>query len=382
MQESTEQRFIDASRRDEHVVETAIEIQQIPAPTFDEQRRSDLVRRRLEALGLDGVEQDALGNVYACRPGLHRRPGVLLAAHLDTVFPQGTDLTVRREGPRVFGPGIGDNSLGVAALVHLAEACQLADLPNTADIWFVADVGEEGLGNLRGMRAAVDKLAGRYTSVVAIEGSGFGRVYHRAIGVKRLRVAAHTAGGHSWADYGAPSAVHTLVKAASALVDLPLPSQPRTTLNIGVITGGTSVNTIAEEAHFLLDLRSEQQSELDQVVARVRAALAALPAGGATLTVEEVGSREAGDIDVGQPLPRAAAAALEAVGADVVWGSGSTDANVPLGRGIPAVCIGITDGGNAHRLDEYIDTGNVGRGMEALARLVWQLVGHDSAPVC
>ncbi len=379
MQKSTEQSFIDAIRRDEHVVETAIKIQQIPAPTFDEQRRSELVRRRFEALELDEVEQDALGNVYACRHGLHRRPGVLLAAHLDTVFPQGTDLNIRRDGTRVFGPGIGDNSLGLAALLHLAAACQLVDLPNKADIWFVADVGEEGLGNLRGMRAAVDKLAGQYTSVVAVEGSGFGRVYHRAIGVKRLRVAAHAAGGHSWADYGAPSAVHALVKAASVLVDLPIPSQPRTTLNIGVIAGGTSVNAIAEEAHFLLDLRSEQQSELDKLVSRVNTALAALPTGGATLAIDEVGSREAGAIEIHQPLPQAAAAALEAVGADVVWGSGSTDANVPLARGIPAVCIGITDGGNAHRLDEYIDTTNVTRGMEALARLTWQLVGPDSA---
>ena len=377
MDEPAEQLF-RAMRDDDRVVETAIQIQQIPAPTFEERRRSDYIRQRFEALGLAGVEQDDLGNVYGCRRGSLGRPGVLLAAHIDTVFPLTTDLAIRREDPLIWGPGLGDNSLGVAALVHLAAACQQVALPNSADIWFVADVGEEGMGNLRGIRAAIHKLDGRHTSVIAVEGTGFGRVYHRAIGVKRLRVEARAAGGHSWADFGAPSAVHTLVRAAAALVDLPVPSQPRTTFNIGVIEGGTSVNSIAEHAHFLLDLRSEQQSVLDELVSHVTETLAT-PSGGAeaTLLVVDVGSREAGQIGVEHPLPSAAAAGLHAVGKEVVWGSGSTDANAPLGQGIPAICIGIADGGNAHRLDEYIDTSNVGRGMEALARLVWQLVGHD-----
>ena len=368
------QLLIDQIRNDGAVAQTAMEIQQIPAPTFAEGPRAADVRRRMAALGLTDIDRDDVGNIYACRRGLDQRPGILLAAHLDTVFPEATDLTVRHTEGRIYGPGVGDNSLGVAALLHLAKALNAVAAPHSAPIWFVADVGEEGLGDLRGMRAAVDRLAGRVNAVIAIEGSGFGRVYHRAIGVRRLRVELRTPGGHSWADFGAPSALHLLIEVAAAVAKLPLSEEPRTTLNIGVMHGGTSVNTIAEEAHFLLDLRSENQSALLDLLAEVRRTVGRIslpPDASAKLTL--VGERDGGAIPETHPLASAAAAALREVGAEAVWGSGSTDANVPLSRGIPAVCIGITTGGNAHRLDEYIETANIQRGMEALARLVWIL---------
>ena len=358
------------------VAETAIEIQQIPAPTFAEQARADDVRRRFERIGLADVAQDETGNVYGCRRGQGTGAGIVLAAHLDTVFPIETDLTVRRDGNVLHGPGIGDNSLGVAGLLHIATIFEAADVANQADIWYVADVCEEGLGDLRGMRAALDKFENNIGAVIAIEGAGFGRIYHRAIGVTRLRVEARAPGGHSWADYGAPSAIHLLVEIAAALAHLPMPLTSRATLNIGVIQGGTTVNAIAESAHFLLDLRSEQQSTLETLLESVKEAIGMVPCPeGAAVSITTVGKRESGSIPLTAPLAQAAAAALAAVGVDVVWGSGSTDANVPLARGIPAICVGLAHGGNAHRLDEHLDITDLRRGMEALVRLVW-IIAH------
>lgn len=356
------------------IEQMAIAIQQIASPTFEERRRSDEVRRRFEAIGLKSVDQDDLGNVYGCRPGKVALPGLVLAAHLDTVFPASTDLAVHRDGALLFGPGIGDNSLGIAAVLRLAAALIRSRAPNRTDIWFVADVGEEGMGDLRGMRGAIDRLGERAGSVIAVEGFGFGRVYHRAIAVRRLRIAARAIGGHSWADYGAPSAIHLLVEIAAAIGQVSVPETPRSTLNIGVMQGGTSVNTIAQDAFLLLDLRSEDQTTLDDLERAVRASIegVSVPAG-ASVIVDVVGSREGGAIPESHPLARAAAEALREIGADVEWGSGSTDANLPLARGIPAICVGVTTGANAHRLDEYIDLRDVPRGMAALVRLVWKL---------
>ncbi len=356
------------------LLDAAIEIQQVAAPTFAEGPRSALVRRHYSRLGLQSIAQDELGNVYACRPGRTAAPGIMLAAHLDTVFSQETDLTIRREGGRIYGPGLGDNSLGVAAIIQLASALQAIDAPNVVDIWFVADVGEEGLGNLRGMRAAVDRLGDRVDGVIAVEGFGFGRIYNRAISVRRLQIEARAPGGHSWADYGAPSAIHLLVQVAAAIVGVPITDNPRSTLNIGVLEGGTSVNAIAEVAKLLLDLRSEDQAALEALAASVRRAIDSVPVpSDASITSTIVGQRDGGAIPEHHPLATAAAEALRAEGATVVWGSGSTDANVPLARGIPAICVGVTEGGNAHRIDEYIETEPLPRGMAALGRLVWRL---------
>lgn len=361
------------------LLETAIAIQQVAAPTFAEGRRATLVRQHFAQIGLDSVAQDDLGNVYGRRPGRSGGPGLMLAAHLDTVFPADTDLTIRHDVRRLYGPGLGDNSLGLAAIIRLAAAWQEVDAPNSGDIWFVADVGEEGLGDLRGMRAAMDRLTHHAAAVIAVEGFGFGRVYNRAISVRRLRIEARAQGGHSWADYGVPSAVHVLAQIAAAIVAVPVDETPRTTLNIGILEGGTSVNTIADHAHLLLDLRSEDQAALDALAARVEAAVARVHVPeSVTLAHSVVGQRDGGAISEQHPLARAAAAALADVGVDVVWGAGSTDANVPLARGIPAICIGITEGGAAHRIDEYIETEPLARGMAALGHLVWRLTcAHD-----
>jgi len=360
------------------IVETAIAIQQIPAPTFDEARRGVDVAERMRALGLADVRIDAIGNVYGRRAGRAGGPGLLVAAHLDTVFPAGTDLAVRRDGARIYGPGLGDNSLGVAALLHLAQALGQADVTNAGEIWFVANVGEEGLGDLRGMRAAVDTLGNRIGAAIALEGCDPGRIIHAGLGVRRYQISAAADGGHSWSDFGAPSAIHALVRLAAQLTQIEVSQEPRSSFNIGVIEGGSSVNTIAERAALLLDLRSTTPAALgtlirqvEEIVARARDAEP-----GVTFAIEIVGDRPAGSIPREHPLAQLAGAAYLAEGLGAVYEIASTDANIPLGRGIPAVCVGVCDGGNAHRLDEYIAPARLPSGMRAL---LWLALAATSA---
>ncbi len=350
---------------------TAIEIQQVPAPTFAERPRSILVSQRMQALGLHDVEIDELGNVYGRRPGIAEHPALLISAHLDTVFPADTDLSIRYEGERVYGPGIGDNSVGVAGLLRLAEIYQRCDLPTSGDIWFVANVGEEGLGDLRGMRAVVERLRTRIGGVIVIEGCDFGSLHHQAIGVRRFRIEANGPGGHSWGNFGTPSAIHVLVRLAARLTELQVPVSPRTTFNIGMISGGTSVNTIAHHASMLLDLRSVSSAVLSDLVSEVYRLVeeATLDQPEVHLQIIKVGDRPSGAIPREHPLVQAAVAAYQMVGAQISFQQSSTDANIPLSLGIPAICVGLTDGGNAHRTDEYILPMNLGRGMQALLLL-------------
>lgn len=353
------------------VLETALAIQQVPAPTFDEAERSEFVRRRFVDLGLQDVVVDDLGNVYGRRPGRARRQALLIAAHLDTVFPRNTDLAIRFEGERVYGPGLGDNSTGIAGLIHLAQTMQEFDLPNAADLWFVANVGEEGLGDLRGMRAVIKQLRDRVGAVIVLEGCDFGTLHHQAIGVRRYRIAVSAPGGHSWGNFGSPSAIHVLVRLAARITELNVPQTPRTTYNIGVIEGGTSVNTIAQHASMLLDMRSVSPFALDALVAQVDELVRSIAVDYANVQVAAniVGDRPSGSIAREHPLVQAATTAYQLVGATVSYQQSSTDANIPLSLDIPAVCMGLTDGGNAHRRDEYIIPASLGRGMQALLLL-------------
>lgn len=348
------------------IIDEAVAIQQIPAPTFAERPRADYVQSQFGACGLSDVTQDSLYNVYGRLPGRDAAlPALCIAAHTDTVFAAHTDLKIQRSNSRIIGPGIGDNSLGVAALLGAMRL--LAKVPRAADIWFVANTREEGLGDLGGIRAAVAALRPWLGSFIILEGLAFGQVYTAGICVRRLRISAHTAGGHSWLHYGQPSAVHALVRFAARLTDLTPPTSPRTTYNIGLIEGGQSVNSIATDANLTLDMRSEAAAPLATLEAEVRRLLDANAVPGVEFRVEVVGDRPAGSILTTHPLARAAAEALEATKTTPAFHSGSTDANYPLAVGLPAVTIGITTGGNAHRLDEFIDLPPVARGM-------WQLL--------
>lgn len=354
----------------ERLLERAIAIQQIAAPTFAEQQRAQYVFAEFKNLGLSEVEIDELGNVYGKRRGKNQTPPLLVSAHTDTVFPAQTDLKVTRTRERLSGPGIGDNSLAVASLLELAQILNEAKIETTSEVWFCANVCEEGLGDLRGMKRVMERWGQTIKAAIVIEGMSFGKVYHSAIGVHRFRITAKADGGHSWGDYGNPSAIHGLIKLANKITELEITKKPKTTFNIGVIHGGTSVNTIAQEASLDLDMRSENTETLYELVKRVENLIAAHNSKEVRLTYETTSQRPAGSIPVSHPLVQLAAESLRAVGTEPEFHTGSTDANVPLSQGVPAVVLGICEGDNAHRLDEYIETAKAGEGMRQLVLTV------------
>jgi di/tripeptidase len=241
------------------------------------------------------------------------------------------------------------------------------------DIWLVANVCEEGLGDLRGMRTVVDRFGSQPMAYIVLEGMALGQVYHRGLGVRRYQISAKTPGGHSWVDYGSPSAIHELITLASSITQLHLPDQPRTTLNIGKFTGGVSVNTIAPEAHLELDLRSEDLQVLEYISAQVESLAAGAQRSGVQIQARLIGSRPAGEISSEDRLVRLACKCLEQVGLQPRLNIGSTDANVPLSQGLPSICVGLTVGAGAHTLQEYIYIQPLSLGLTQLACLVEQL---------
>jgi tripeptide aminopeptidase len=354
----------------QRVLDQAVAIQQIPSPTFQESRLAAFVYDGFAGEGLADVTMDQLGNVYGCLRGYGSVRPLVVSAHLDTVFPASTDLTLRREPGKIYGPGIGDNSLGVAGLFGLLWILRQQDASLPGDIWFVANVGEEGLGDLRGMRAVADRFGNAVRAYLILEGMALGQVYHRALGVQRFRITTRTTGGHSWVDFGRPSAIHELAALVTRLTNLSLPSKPRTSLNVGVIAGGTSVNTIAPEASLELDLRSEAERTLKVLVERVKELVALANQPDVQVTANLIGSRPAGRISADHPLVMLAKRCLEDRGITPNLCIGSTDANIPLSRGLPAVCIGLTSGHGAHTVKEYINTEPLAAGFSQLAALV------------
>lgn len=355
------------------VIDLAIQIQQIPAPTFSEGQRAEFVRDLFRQEGLKEVSMDSLGNVFACFPsGSNAKSNkpLVAVAHMDTVFPAKINLQVRKEAGKIFGPGLGDNSLGVAALFGLIWSLRERKIELKNDMWLIADVGEEGLGDLRGMRGVVERFSSNVIGYLVIEGLALGHVYHRAIGVQRYRITARTAGGHSWSDYGQPSAVHELAALVTQLASLTLPREPRTTLNVGTISGGTGINVLASEAICELDLRSENPSVLGKIISQAEHLIQASNRRDVQVTAEVIGQRPAGEISVDHPLVKTAMNCARDQGLDPILTSGSTDANIPLNKGIPAVVMGVTTGGGAHSTHEFIDIEPVRKGLEGLVNFV------------
>ncbi|HEY9151518.1 MAG TPA: M20/M25/M40 family metallo-hydrolase [Anaerolineales bacterium] len=357
----------------ERFLDLAVQIQQIAAPTFDEKQRAEFVCQRFIQEGLKDVSIDSVNNVYARLDGKSNLKPLIISAHMDTVFPLGTSLHATRDDERIYGPGIGDNSLGVAALFGLIWMLRERKIKLQNDVWFVGNVGEEGLGDLRGMKAVVDRFGENVKAYLVIEGMSLGHVYHRAIGVRRYRVTAKTAGGHSWSDYGQPSAVHEAAKLVTQIASLSVPVNPRTTLNIGKISGGTGINVLASEATFELDLRSESMEALTALIQQVEELIRSANKEGVKIEFEVIGARPAGEISAEHPLIRLAEECLREQGIKAELTSGSTDANIPLSRGYPATVLGVTTGGGAHTVHEYMDVGPVEKGMEQLVKFVEKL---------
>ena len=348
------------------VLALAQEIAAVSAPTGDEWRRSELVRGMMETLSFDQIESDDLGDVVGRMQGLSEQPRLLIAAHLDTVFPTDTPLTITSDETRSFGPGIGDNCLGIAAVILIPAMLGAAGLRPDVDLLITGNVGEEGLGNLRGMIAVMDAHP-EVGAVIAVEGHNLGRVTHIAVGSMRYRITVEGPGGHSWGDFGKRNAIQAAAAIISELDDIELSKSHKTTMNVGTIQGGISVNTIAQSCSFLLDLRSVDadalanlNAEVDRIVKRKRKEI--------SVTIELLGVRPAGQVAPSSRITRIASAILESMGISPTGDASSTDANIPISRGIPSVCIGLTTGGNVHKEDEYIEH-------EPVARGVYQLLG-------
>jgi tripeptide aminopeptidase len=354
------------------VLELTALISAVPSPTGEETAKSLLVERLFATAGL-ATERDAIGDVVGVIPGRQSsRIGtskLVVAAHIDTVFPIGTPLEIKRTSGRLTGPGVGDNSVAVAAAIKLADLLRIAGEVPAVDLLLTGNVGEEGLGNLRGIREVLTSRSD-IGAVVALEGHNLGRVTHVAVGSRRFRISVKGPGGHSWGDFGRPNAIHGLSKLIAELDAIPLPRSPKTTLNVGMISGGVSVNTIAPEASCLLDLRSIDESALRRLSDRVTRLVDRSNRGDAVdYTAESIGERPAGVVAVDSPIVQIAANTLAALGLEPSFDASSTDANVPIAAGIPAVCVGLTTGGNVHRTDEYIDLDPVPMGITQLALL-------------
>ncbi len=350
----------------ENTLDLAVQIQQIAAPTFEEMPRAQFILEKFAAEGLTDLQLDPTGNVYGRLPGAGSDAPLVVSAHLDTVFPAETDLAARREGGRIFGPGIGDNSLGVAGLFSLLWTIRERNLALPGDLWLVANTCEEGLGDLKGMKAVCDRFGGAPKAYLVLEGMALGHIYHQGTGVRRYKITIHTEGGHSWIDYGRPSAIHVLSDLVSQITVLHTPKIPRTTLNIGRISGGTSINTIAAEAWMELDLRSESEAELTNLARKVEALLETVEQRGVRVEMKIIGQRPTGSISPSHPLIKLAQSVLRQQGIDPGLTVGSTDANVPLSRGYPALVLGLSRGGGAHTLHEYIETAPVEDGIAQL----------------
>jgi acetylornithine deacetylase/succinyl-diaminopimelate desuccinylase-like protein len=371
--------------------EEQIRITEIPAPPFQESARAAYMKKLFIAAGLR-VETDEIGNVIGEWSGASPDI-VMLTAHMDTVFPQGTDVHVKREGGRLLAPGISDNGTGLAALVTISKAFREAKIKTTKTILFVADVGEEGEGNLRGMRALAETYKKRLKYVLALDGSATEYVTTAALASRRVEITITGPGGHSWSDFGAPNPIHAMGRGIARFVSARVPEAPRTSFNVGEIEGGTSVNSIPASAHMKVDLRSESETELaalegllrDAVKAGVDEEMSAARergmAGSANLLnlkINVLGVRPAGELADNSPLLAALLAADNQLWNRSRKERSSTDANIPLSMGIPAISLGAGGrSGGAHTLDEWYDPAGRELGLQRVALTVLSVAGLE-----
>lgn len=352
--------------RDDAIVRSQIAVAQIAAPTGEEHERAGWIERRFHDCGLSEVHTDSAGNVIGRRTGATKLPPVVICAHLDTVFPRTTDLSIRRDGERLVGPGINDNGRGLAVMLALAAEIDGMRVRTERPVEFVATTGEEGIGDLRGAKHYFATRGSGAHAVVALDGAGDERVIHRALGSRRFRVAFNGPGGHSWAAFGAPNAVHAAAGAASRLAAIRLPATPRTTLSVGRIGGGLSVNSIPSSAWLEIDARSTSAAQLEELERAVRRAAhaaadeengrRALGTSPLTVRVETIGERPCGETPAADDLVQTAIEATLLVGRQPDLALASTDANVPISQGIPAIAIGAGGrGGDAHTHTEWFD---------------------------
>jgi acetylornithine deacetylase/succinyl-diaminopimelate desuccinylase-like protein len=375
---------LESIRADEPaIVANQIQLCEIPSPTFGESARAQAVKAAFEQLGLSNVRLDKAGNVLGDRPGVSARPRLVVAAHLDTVFPEGTDVRVRRTGTVLTGPGVGDNCRGLAVLLAVARTLGRAKLQTEGSVTFVADVGEEGLGDLRGMKQLFgETMKGQIDRFLSIDGAGLFLI-NTAVGSRRYRITFKGPGGHSYAAFGTASPVQAMGRAIAKISQLQVPSkgtQPRTTFNVGRVGGGTSINAIPAESWMEIDLRSADAAALaaldaslqrvvDQAVREEN--LKWRGQGTVTVAKELVGDRPSGQTSADSPVVQTALAAARALDIRLSPIEGSTDANIPIQLKIPAITIGAGgQGTRPHTVGETFDTSGAWRGAQYAALVV------------
>ncbi len=363
---------LEAVRRNEpRFIEEQIRICEIPAPPFHEDARGKELERLFRQAGLENVRIDKVGNVIGVRPGASPRPNFVLAAHLDTVFPEGTDVKVTRgpflsKDPVLKGPGIGDDCRGLAVLLSVIRALNEANVKTPGTITFVADVGEEGLGDLRGTKNLFDdSLRGQIDKFVSIDGTGLS-VTNVGVGSYRYRTTFKGPGGHSFGSFGMANPIQAMGRAIAKIDNFEVPSNPRTTFNVGRVGGGTSVNAIPFECWMEVDMRSADKDSLEAVNTKFKAAVGQAVEeenrrwnnrGAVSVSNELVGVRPAGRTPADSAIVTTASAVSQLFGFSGRLGEGSTDSNVPMNRGIPAVTIGGGGiGAGAHSSSETFDT--------------------------
>lgn len=379
-------RFFE-SRADE-ITEDHIKLCRIPAPPFGEAERARYLSERLREHGLRDAQVDEEGNCVALRAGRSASPLLVVSAHLDTVFPAGTDYTVRREQHRLLAPGIADDGCGLAALIALLRALETSAIETEGSLLFVGTVGEEGEGNLRGARHLLTKgrWAKQVDAFISFDGPGIERITHAALGSRRYRVRLRGAGGHSWGDFGAANPVHALGRAIARLASYPAPTEPRTTFNVGRIEGGAGINVIPREAMMDVDLRSAAAEELQRLDAFFRRAAreavddenAARRAGDPPLELDMklIGDRPSGETPSDSTIVCMAEEATRALGYSPRLDRSSTDSNVAISLGIPAITIGAGgSSGNSHTLDEWYDPRGRELGLKRALLVVLGMIG-------
>jgi len=365
---------IDAIKASEaQTIEDQVRLCEVEAPPFKESKRAEVYAKMFRELGLQNVRIDKAGNVLGDRPGAQPRPRLVFTAHLDTVFPEGTDVKVKREGNILRGPGIGDDCRGLAVLLAVVRTMNQAKIQTPGSITFVGTVGEEGLGDLRGVKFLFNEgLKGQIDRFVSIDGTGLG-ITHIAVGSLRYRVTFKGPGGHSYGAFGLSNPMHALGRAVNTISQFEVPENPKTTFNVGRMGGGTSVNAIPFDAWFEMDMRSASPSALqalDQKFHRaVDEAVKAEDArwGKNVLSVDKalVGDRPAGQTPANSPIVQAAVSVTKTLGFPVTLDEGSTDSNIAMNLGIPAITVdGGGRGRGSHALDESFDQTNSFQGSQ------------------
>jgi acetylornithine deacetylase/succinyl-diaminopimelate desuccinylase-like protein len=351
------------------ITDEQIRICSVPATPFAEHERAEYLAERFRELGLHDVAIDQEGNCLGLFRGTSSTPLIIVSAHLDTVFAKGTDFTVRREGERLFAPGIADDGCGLVALIAIVQALRAAGIETGGSVLFAGTVGEEGEGNLRGVRHLLTRgswAKRKIDAFLSFDGPGVDRITNRALGSRRYRVELIGSGGHSWGDFGLPNPVHALGRAVSRLAAYPAPKEPRTTFNVGSIAGGTSVNAIPSRATMEVDLRSAADPELRRLDAFFRRALKeALDEENAArrpgdpplkLQLDLMGERPSGETPADSSVVKLAVEATKLLGVEPRLDQSSTDSNLPISLGIPAVTLGAGGtAGASHTLAEWYE---------------------------